>query len=301
MRRTLRKSGAAGVSLIEMVIAIVVVGIVLAATIFFAYPVRQAVDTTTRAALTDAADNSLQRIGREVRLALPNSVRVATNAGSTFIEFIPIRTGGRYRSESSGVACGAGTDELAFNATDTCFKTIGSMPDFASVVATKDFLVLNNYGPGFDGQNAYATVGTLNRRLVTALTDEGARQVISFNDLGTTLDKTLHDSPGKRFFIVEGNGAAPAPVSYECTPPNLLRWSGYTMAAAQPIQAADFAGGSSVLLADNVTSCDFSYQPSAVGSGIGLLTMRITLSKTVSSGNPESVVLYHSVHVNNVP
>jgi MSHA biogenesis protein MshO len=294
--------------MVEMVVAIVVVGIVLAATNFFAYPVRQAVDTTTRAALTDAADNALQRIAREVHLALPNSVRVASNAGSTFLEFIPIRTGGRYRSESTGAACGGGTDDLAFNAADTCFKTIGPMPAAGSVLVNKDFLVFNNYGPGFDGQNAYATAGTLNRRLITALNDEGVRQAVTFNDLGTTLDKTLHDSPGKRFFVVQGNGAAPLPVSYECTPPGdatcpscVRRWSGYSLTAAQPSQAADFGGALWARLADNVASCTFSYQPSAVGAGIGLLTLQITLSKTVSSGAQESVTLYHAVHVNNVP
>ncbi len=287
--------------MIEMVVAIVVVGIVLAATVFFAYPVRQAVDTTARASLTDAADNALQRVGRDVRLALPNSVRVTGNAGSVFIEFIPIRTGGRYRAVSTGAACGAGTDELAFNATDNCFKTIGPMPDVGTIVTNKDFLVFNNYGPGYSGQDAYATSGTLNTRLITALTDEGARQDLTFNDLGTTLDKTLHDSPGKRFYVVVGNGATPSPVSYECTPPNLYRRSGYAMTAAQPAQAADFAGGSIALMADNVAGCNFSYQPSLVGEGIALLTMSITLSKPVSSGGSETVTLYDSVHVNNVP
>lgn len=297
MPRTLPRR-AAGLSLIEMVVSIVAVGIVLAATVFFAYPVRQAVDTTARASLTDAADNALQRIGREVRLALPNSVRVASNAGSLFIEFIPIRSGGRYRGESTGTACGGGTDELAFNASDNCFKSIGPIPDAASVVATKDFVVFNNYGPGFDGQNAYATAGILNRRLITAFTDEGVREAVTFNDLGTTLDKTLHDSPGRRFYIVIGDGAAPAPVTFECTPPKLLRWSGYSMSAAQP---TSFGALTPAVLADNVQSCDFSYQASAVGAGIGLLTMRITLAKPLSGGGQETVALYHSVHVNNVP
>ena len=287
-----------GVTLIEMVVAIVVVGIILAATIFFAYPLRQAVDTRARAELTDTADNALQRIGREVRLALPNSVRVTSNSGSLFIELIPVRTAGRYRGESTGTACAAGTDELAFDATDTCFKTIGEMPDVASVVTNKDFLVFNNFGDGFDGQNAYATAGTLNRRLITALADEGTRDAVTFNDLGTPLQRTLHDSPGRRFYIVEGNGTAPSPVSYECTPPVLRRWSGYALSAAQP---TSFAGGTAALLADNVASCAFDYQPSGVGPRIGLLTLQIGLQKALSGGSFEQVGLYHAVHVNNVP
>ena len=296
-----RHSRQGGVTLIEMVVAIVVVGIVLAATVFFAYPLREAVDTTVRADLTDAADNALQRISRDVRLALPNSVRVVANGGSSFIEFIPVRIAGRYRSESSGAACDTGTDELAFDVVDTCFKTLDSMPpaDIGTVTAN-DFLVLNNYGEGFDGQNAYATSGTLNVRKVVALTDEAVRQMVRFAS-GTALDRTLHDSPGKRFYIVPGNGATPSPVTYECTPPALLRRSGYAMTATQPKQPGDFSGGSSAPLAGNVASCDFTYQPSAVGIGIGLLTLRITLSKPVSGGGQETVTLYQSVHVNNVP
>jgi MSHA biogenesis protein MshO len=280
-----------------MVIAIVLVGIVLAATMYFAYPLRQAVDTTTRAELTDTADNALQRIARDVRLALPNSVRV-TNPGSSFIEFIPVRTAGRYRAESSGVACAGGTDELAFDASDTCFKTIGAMPDFATAT-NNDFLVFSNYGEGFDGQNIYADPsGTLNRRQIASIADEGARQRVTFVDPGTALSRTLHDSPGKRFFIVPGNGAVPLPVSYACMPPKVYRWSGYAMSAAQP---TSFPGGTEVLLADNVTSCAFDYQPGGIGPRIGLLTLQIRLGKAVSSGALESVSLFQAVHVNNVP
>lgn len=288
--------------MIEMVIAIVLVGIIIAATIFFAYPVRQAVDTTARAELTDTADNALQRMGREVRLALPNSVRVANGAGGVFIEFIPLRSAGRYRAESSGAVCDTGSDELAFDSADTCFKTIGTLPtaDLPLIDTTKDLLVFNNYGEGFDGQNAYAKSGTLNTRRLTALANEGTRQALTFTS-GTPLGRALHDSPGKRFYIVPGDGTWPSPVSYQCIPPELRRRSGYAMTAAQPSQPSDFSGGASDLLANNVASCVFDYQPSALGAGIGLLTLRLTLSKSLSAGSAETVTLYHAVHVNNVP
>jgi len=96
-----------------MIVAIVIVAIIVAATVYFVFPLRQTVDASTRAELTDIADNALQRIGRDVRLALPNSVRVTTSGSSAFVEFLAIRTAGRYRGQSSGAACGAATDELA--------------------------------------------------------------------------------------------------------------------------------------------------------------------------------------------
>ncbi|HYX63059.1 MAG TPA: type II secretion system protein [Burkholderiales bacterium] len=292
-----------GVTLIEMVVAMVVIGIVLAATIFFAYPLREAVDTKDRAELTDIADNALQRIGRDVRLALPNSVRVTVSGSSSFLEFVPLRTGGRYRAQSSGAACGTGTDELAFEAVDTCFKTIGVLPaqDVASVTAS-DFLVLNNYGDGFAGQNVYQTAAPLNRRAITSVTNEGspvARQVVSFAS-ATAFDRSLHDSAARRFYIVAGNAATalPEPVTYECNPPTLTRRWGYTMSSTQPTA---FADGATALLANKVASCSFDYNPNGVAARVGLLTLHIELSKAVSSGATETVSLYQAVHVNNVP
>src|SRR3989304_5564083 len=90
-----------GVTLVELVIALGVVAIIVGATIYFVYPLRQATDVTVRATLTDIADNALQRIGRDVRLALPNSVRV----DGTSVEFLALRTAGRYRGAGGeGVA-----------------------------------------------------------------------------------------------------------------------------------------------------------------------------------------------------
>ena len=109
------------------------------------------------------------------------------------------------------------------------------------------------------------------------------------------------DQRGENRFIVPGNatGTRPSPITFECAPPQLRRWSGYPMSETQP---TSFAGGTMALLADNVASCAFDYQQSSgVGPRIGLLTLQITLRRTRSDGAPESVTLYHAVHVNNVP
>ncbi len=287
IRRNGTPRRSAGVTLMEMVLVIAIVGVLVGATLFFAYPVRQAVDVTVRAELTDVADNALQRIGREVRLALPNSVRV-TNAGSVYyVEFIPLRTAARYRAESSGAACGSDTDDLAFDTADACFKSIGTIPNDTDVVPG-DYLVLNNYGPGFDGQNAYQVSGTLNRRSITSVS--GANTVAYTST--TSWDRKLHESPGRRFFI------ATTPVSYVCNPSagTITRYAGYGFNLAQP---TTFTSGTSALLANNVSACVFDYSPN-VAPQIGLLTLRLSLAKTVSTGT-ESVALYHAIHVNNVP
>jgi MSHA biogenesis protein MshO len=301
-------------TLIELIVAMVVMGIIIGATVYFAYPVIQSVDVAGRAQLTDIADNALQRIGREARLALPNSIRTATFGNQEFVEFLPIRTAGRYRADAGGGTTGTdctdigsvgqpASDQLSFDAiVDTCFKTIGTLPlvDFTSIT-TDDFLVFNNYGPGFSGQNAYATTGTLNRRKISTKTNDGTRVRFDFTS-GTALDRTLHDSPGRRFFVAIGNATTvlPEAVTYECNKATgvLTRRWGYTMVET-PTSPPTFAGASatSATIATNVTDCHFDYAQN-VAPQIGLLTLRLTLSRPGSVG---TVSLYHAVHVTNIP
>lgn len=291
-----------GVTLIELVIVIVIVAIIVAVVVFFLNPLRQSTDLALRAELTDIADNALQRIGRDVKLALPNSVRVASSGSSVFVEFIAVRTAGRYRAEGGGAAAGVncpnddaslaapGNDQLSFDLPDTCFKTLGKLPD--AVVTGSDQLVLNNYG--LPDQNAYQTAGTLNRAVVASVdTSEAGRDRVGF--AATTFVRALHDSPGRRFFVISG------PVTYQCdmATGRILRHSGYALAAAQPTSF----GGTPALIAEHVQSappgCAFNY--STVGPQLGLLTMRVTLQQPLFGGTAETVSLYHAVHVNNAP
>jgi MSHA biogenesis protein MshO len=303
IRPELSRRAARGVTLVELVVAMVLIGIIVGATLFFVSPMRQSTDLVARAELTDIADNALQRIGRDVRLALPNSVRV--DGTGKLIEFLSIRAAGRYRADSGSVGGGTncpntdaalgqpGNDQLSFDTVvDTCFKSIGSVPN-ANTITTSDFLVLNNYGPGFTGQDAYATSGTSNRRQISAVASESARERIDFTS-AAALQRVLHDSPGRRFYVISG------PVSYVCdtTARTITRHSGYSIATAQPTPPA---GATSVaLVAENVTTCTFDYSAN-VASQIGLLTLRVTLAKSISGGATEAVSLYHAIHVSNVP
>jgi MSHA biogenesis protein MshO len=290
-----------GVTLIEMVAAIVIVGIIGAVVAFFLTPIQQSTDLALRAELTDIADNALQRIGREVRLALPNSVRITSAGSSVFLEFIAVRTAGRYRAGGGGASAGSdcpnddagagvpGNDQLSFDVADTCFKTIGKLP--GTIATGSDRLVLNNYGT--TDQNAYQTSAVLNNTAITSVdTSEAGRDRIGFG--ATTFVRSLHDSPGKRFFVVSG------PVTYECDMASgrILRHSGYALADVQPTSFA----GTPAAIADFVksgTGCVFDY--STVGPGLGLLTMRVTLQRQLFGGATETISLYNVVHVNNTP
>ena len=287
-----------GVTLIELAVTIALVGILAALMVNFVQPVRSYIDSSRRAALADVADSTLRRIGRDVRLALPNSTRVTTSGSSQFLEFMLVRTGGRYRADTDPAATntcpsGAGAtpaeDVLSFSATDTCFKTIGSIPNIAQVT-TSDYLVVYNLQPGIPNADAYQFAGTGgNKSQVSAAVAGAGQDRIAFASNAFTLE-----SPGNRFFIIEG------PVSYVCDPAagTLTRRWGYTISAAQPTL---FATGSSALMANGVTSCSFTYDSSVAAQGAGLVTLRLQISTQDSTGTTESANLYHTVHVNNVP
>ena len=300
---------ASGVTLIELAITIALVGILAALIVQFVAPVRSYIDSSRRAALADTADTALRRIGRDVRLALPNSVRVDA-ATKKYVEFMLVRTAGRYRLETDPGAAstctgGAAKDVLEFRTADDCFKTIGNLynprTDIDNIanpnrVTTSDYVVLFNLQPATTDADAYqsgaATGG--NKAKITAATSVSAGEdKIEFDSLAFNFE-----SPGRRFFIIEG------PVSYGCdtTAKTLTRYWGYTQyGTAESGQQTPPADGSNAVLATGVTGCEFNYDSSVAAQGAGLLTMRLQLSMQDSRGDTENVILYHTVHVNNVP
>ena len=85
-----RRQTQPGFTLVEMIIVMVITGIIGGmVAIFLRAPVQQYMSTARRADMTDIADTALRRIGRDLRLALPNSVRVNTSgSGATTIYYL---------------------------------------------------------------------------------------------------------------------------------------------------------------------------------------------------------------------
>ena len=296
----------AGVTLIELAITIALVGILAALIVQFVAPVRSYIDSSRRATLADTADTALRRIRRDLRLALPNSVRVTTSGGIVYLEFLLVRVGGRYRYEpaagsASGCPTGAGSsvteDLLAFGSADNCFKTIGNLYDpssgISNVSTTTDYVVVFNLQPGTDKADAYQTScgSACNKAKITNAVNLTNEDRIEFS-AGNTF---TFESPGRRFFVIEG------PVTYACDKAGgtLTRYSGYAIASAQPTPP----GVSAALLANNVNDCSITYDnvAGAANQGAGLVSMWLQLKMQDSRGTDETVSLYHAVHVNNAP
>jgi MSHA biogenesis protein MshO len=266
-----------GFSLIEFIVVIAIVGILGAVVaVFMANPVRAYLDAVRRSELTDSADTALIRIARDVRLALPNSVRVSQNGGIWYLEYLPLHDGGRYRAEPTGAGAG---DPLDFSSgSDDRFDVLG--PPVSAQAG--DFVVIYNLGLDA-GTDAYQGG---NRRDYAGATGSVAQ--VQFSATGSPFP---HEAPGRRFFLAGG------PVTYVCDPATqtLRRYAGYAIQAAQPVAvaAAPLAGAGSQLLADRVLDCRFDYQAGAA-QRLGQLMLWLRLGD-----NQESVSLYREVGVDN--
>jgi MSHA biogenesis protein MshO len=272
----LRPRTAAGFSLVELIVVIAVVGILSGiVAVFIRNPLEGYMAASRRAELTDIADGALVRIARDLRTALPNSVRV-TQVGTTYyLEYLPIEAGGRYRAELTSSAAG---DILDFTSgSDASFDVLGP-----TVTATSNqYLVV--YNLGLDASTS-AWIGG-NRRTVTS---NGAVTNLAFTATGSALPL---ESPSHRFYLVS------TPVSYVCDPAagTVRRYSGY--GAPTSAQPTSFGSGINALLANRVKTCSIIYDAGA-GQRLGQLTLRIQLENS-EGDNAEQVSLYREVVVNN--
>ena len=78
------KRSSRGFTLVELVITITISTIVVSfMAMFISGPVASYADMTRRVQLVDLAESSLRRISRDIRRALPNSIRIRTSGSIT--------------------------------------------------------------------------------------------------------------------------------------------------------------------------------------------------------------------------
>jgi MSHA biogenesis protein MshO len=271
-----------GFTLIEAVMVIAITG-VLATVVaqFIVPPVQAYLAVKARGTLVDHADLALRRIGRDLRGALPHSVRVSSDGLA--LELIPATSAARYATSGSGT--------LNFGEADTSFDIVGP----PLLLGAAQQLVFYNLGPGVDGADAYAPNGS-------ALEQAGANRRLATNAAGNASTVTLSSLAG----LPVGNFAPPyrvyavdSPVSYRCNlgTGQLLRHQGYGFQAAQPLPPT---GGSAAVLATGVSACQFSADGTLVAARAALVGLRLSLSTLTSAGS-ETVTLHHAVHVANLP
>ena len=299
-------------TLIEVILVIILIGI-LSGIVFVVLrgPMTQYVQMEQRTAIVDIAETALLRMTREIRLALPNSVRVS---GSTSLEFLRTSDGGRYRENPGGAAavCPGGNpaaqDVLRFSSTTDCFEVFGGLftvPAFNAAANqatcraagnTSDCVVIYNTGQPADCTtaadpcaNAYCGCN------MAGITDATANYIdfdISGSPLGSPPASFPFRSPQQRFQIID------MPVSFVCAGSEITRYADYDISAAQPVSSGDFGTAlENNLLVNQVSSCSFNY---AAGSATraGLVTISLTIRDDDLN---QEVTLLQQAHVDNLP
>lgn len=265
-----------GFTLVEIVIVITLLGIVGAmVAVFMKKPIDAYFDTARRAALVDLADTTTRRMAREIRSALPNSLRVASNQ---CVEFIPTKAGGRYRAETSSTGTG---DTLDFSTADSSFDVFGNLGALptAQRPAVGDLVAV--YNLGITGSDAYSLD---NVSAITSVTNASPE-----SSIGISPKKFPLASGSSRFQVIPSTDKV---VSYACSGGKLYRFSNYAYSATSSCQTPV---SSTPVLATDVASCNFVYNGSDLQRN-ALVQISLVFTRTA-----ESVSLYHEVHVNNTP
>lgn len=270
-----------GFTLVELVMVIVLLGAISGmVTVFMRSPIEAYFASARRAGLTDVADTAARRMSRDIRKALPNSVR---SSNSQCLEFIPTKTGGRYRAETLT----AGDDtSLDFTALDSTFNMLGSNTALPADqrIAVGDVVVVYNLGvPGADAYNQDNTSD------VTALGTETPAPIET--PIQITARKFPLESPAHRFHVAPRDEKV---VAYVCSGGNLYRTASNTLTATASCPT------SGAKIATNVDCGNTSFSIFDSGNALnrnGLVIMRLTLLDSAA----ETVTLHHEVHVDNTP
>jgi MSHA biogenesis protein MshO len=288
----------AGATLIELVVAIAISAVLAGAvTAFMARPMNGFADARLRAVLVDAADGALGRMKREVRLALPNSIRISPDG--RVLEILHIVDGARYR-RAAGVNPGgddhsAASDWLSFTSADAQWNVLGR---FTVLTFTYGTPLPAGYRlavyPTSSAVWSEAAAGTSpasitpNATAITIANDGDEDQV----SLSASFLFAL-ESPRQRLYVVDG------PVTFRCDPAagTLTRFSGYLPTAAQPTDptVSPLLAASQALLASGVSSCLFRYD-AGTATRAGLVSLSLGLAQ-----GSEQVSLLEQTHAENAP
>lgn len=279
-----------GFTLIEAIVAMVILGIIAAmVAVFVRWPIQGYADSVRRADISDAADAALRRLTREVRLALPNSLRVSCAGATCLIEFIPTSGGGRYRSDGDGTG-----ESLKFGGTSsTCVPAANCQFDILGpvLVAAGDQIAVYNLGSGSAPADAYDCSGAVSCNRASVAGVVGNRVTLAANPFA--VQQPPLPSPDSRFQVLPAGVAA---VTYSCpaagvgAPGPMLRYAGYGFT---PTQQAP--GGTPARVLDNAT-CSADYV--VINSRTALLYLQLNIIDPVSG---ESATLYQQVHLDNTP
>ncbi len=276
----IRPASNRGFTLIEMITVIVLLGIIAGIlTPFISKAMQAYTHSKARANLVAKGRLAMDRLTREVRLAVPNSLSVL--GGNTGIEFLRSRAGGRYveRFDDFGPEFSRMNYRFRKNANLTNLYAVGNGLTFIA----GDVLVIGNTSPA--NLQAGITATTLSTINNTSLITDGT---VNGQILGFTNQQFNVESPGKHFVLADQT------VEVGLSAGN-LRW--FTAAGLTNYDGAvDWSAGDPALI-DGVSNVTFTYAP-GTSQSTGILRVDLQI---VEAHTNEDIRLYNEIHVRNTP
>lgn len=269
-----------GFTLVELVMVIVVLGILSTGSLKFISNAAQGlVDTAERQALASSATIAVEKVLREVRRALPNSVRQFSDGGNECLELVPILHSSEY------VSVPIASDETGFDSI-RFVGTTGTESGHVAVYPNSEDSVYGSSSLGFvrSVSTDTATAGSVN-----ALTN---LQTITF--AGGMAYRFPTDSPRKRFFLVS------QPISF-CDDANgrLWRYQNYDFQVTGGT-GIPTTGSNRILIADSLqaNSLEFNILPAQLQRNA---VVRMSLIIERGGASTEQVDISQEVQLRNVP
>ena len=272
-----------GFTLVELVMVIVVLAILSTASIkFLSNSAQGLVDTAERQVLASSATIAVEKVLREVRRALPNSVRQFSDGGNECLELVPILHSSEY------VSVPIASDATSFES----IRFIGALGGQAGYVA-----VYPNSEDSVYGANPVtipATVRAISTDTATASAIDIVTNLQTIAFVGGASYRFPTDSPRKRFFLVS------QPVSFcDDDSGRLWRYQNYDF---QSIRGAGIptAGSNRILIADSLqaNSLSFNILPAQLQRNA---VVRMSLIIERGGSSTEQVDMSQEVQLRNVP
>lgn len=263
-----------GFSLLELIIVIILIGIMsisfgkLTTNTIIGY-----IDAKDRNRLSQSAKWLTEKISREIREALPQSIRTGSSSDFHCVEFLPIVNASSYLAlENSGTI-------TSITAVDNNYDIASSMANLVAIMPINTNLVYN-----FNG--VLASILSISPSIT-----EPFQTVINLS----TATNFTNRSPQNRFYLLTN------PVSFCLNNSNgqFLKYKNYGLSSSQ-----DFPPTGGEILAENffVNGPVFNYQSGSLSrSGILQLNFHTQNRKRSLSSTEEVIDIFHEVHIRNVP
>lgn len=180
----MRRTG--GFTLIELVAVIVILGVLgIATTKFIVFGTELYIQATDRQHVLSKSRFLVERLSRELKSSIPNSVRIRNDSISSCMSYVPIKGSGAYRTDSSAtpppIAPNSGTQidvvswQGNYDANDLLYIYAANVNDiyrnntqFAVIDAISGTSPNFQFSLNFTNSDDYFTLGSPQQRYYTA-------------------------------------------------------------------------------------------------------------------------------------